>query len=117
MFTSSAGSSPVPGAPPKSFGTCMRMIVAPTPEMNPPITGEEMYFTTRPAFTSQNTRNHAPVRSARIAAISIASAVPSVSPMAVSAAPVMTAGIASTPTTNCGDDVTRPKSRIGSREP
>ena len=37
--------------------------------------------------------------------------------MALIAAPVMTAGMASTPTTNCGDDVSSANTRIGSTDP
>ena len=95
----------------------MRMIVAPTPEMNPPMTGVEMYFTTRPARKSQNTRNHSPTHSVTTGTRATASSPPRTRPIDESDAPTMTAGIASTPTTNCGDDVTRPNSRIGSSEP
>ena len=35
-------SSPVPAKPPNSFATCIKIIVQPIPEINPPITGVEM---------------------------------------------------------------------------
>lgn len=38
------------------------MMVRPTPEINPPITGVEMYFAIRPALSRKKTRNHRAVQ-------------------------------------------------------
>ena len=81
------------------------------------MTGAEMYLTTRPARKHQNSRNHSPVRKLSTGTSAIASAEPRLSPAAPRALPTMTAGIASTPTTNCGELVSRAKHRIGSSEP
>ena len=39
MWLTSSNTSPVPAVPPKSFATCISMIVHPIPDINPPSTG------------------------------------------------------------------------------
>ena len=117
MWDSSANSSPVPAVPPNSFGTCMNIMVSPTPEMNPPITGVEMYLTIRPSLSRKNTINHSAVRIDISGTSCMAASDSAAMPNWASRLPAITAGMASTPTTNWGEVVIRLKAKIGSREP
>ena len=76
--------------------------------MKPPITGVEIYLTTLPALNSQKTTNQSPHSRLMTGTNEDASWDPSMKPMPVSAFPTITAGIASTPTTNCGELVRSP---------
>ena len=95
----------------------MRIMVSPTPEIKPPITGVEMYLTIRPALSRKNTRNHRAVRMETSGTSSMAASDSAAIPNSASRLPTITAGMASTPTTNCGEVVSSEKNRMGSREP
>lgn len=94
-----------PALPPKSLGICIRMIVSPTPEIKPPMTGVEIYLTIRPAFSRKKTRNHSAVSREISGTSCMAASDSAVIPKPASRLPTMTAGMASTPTTNCGEVV------------
>lgn len=92
----------------KDFGTCIRMMVSPTPDIKPPITGMEMYLTIRPAFRKYSTRNQRAVSSVMTGTSRRASSDSAAKPICASTLPTITAGMASTPTTNCLEVVSRP---------
>ena len=76
------------------------MIVAPTPEIKPPRTESDIYFSARPAFIIRKTSNHTATRRVIAGTTSRASGDPAVIPYKDSDEPTIAAGMASTPTTN-----------------
>ena len=85
--------------------------------MNPPMTDWEIYLRIRSAWTRKNRKSQIATMKVRRGMTATASSDSRTIPRDAMSPPTRAAGAASTPKTKRGEDVIRPKSKIGAREP